>query len=88
MSLGQQHGFGEHIWTIDINTVQQLLYLCKYLRIPPVSSLTHSISLRLRNLLRDQHHTYQDINSVLLTTCVPETIFPCPMLDSDGILCS
>src|ERR1700722_9928838 len=25
----QHHGFGEHIWAIDVNSVQQLLYWCK-----------------------------------------------------------
>lgn len=48
----------------------------------------HSTSLHLRDLLRDQHCAYQDLDSVLLPTPVSEEIIPSSMLDSNGLLCS
>jgi hypothetical protein len=82
----EKHGFGEHVWEIDVNMISQLLFWCKTTSLVSFIQRSNFISLPLRSALHHNNHPNQGLGSHLLPTSLPHTILPNTMLVRDDIL--
>jgi len=82
--LVENHGFGEHVWEIDIKTIPKLLYWCKTFRLPYPTALI-VFSLPMRSLLRYHNRSHQDIDPPFLPASFSNSRFSDPMLVGNGL---